>query len=118
MKGLLIVSHGSRSKDAVNEFNQLIEMVRTQAAGFEVGGAHMELATPDIPTMVASMVEKGVTNFTVVPYFLFNGNHIKQDIPEIIDGEKEKYPEVSFTLSSPIGAEPLMVGILLKRAGL
>ncbi|MFM2293183.1 MAG: hypothetical protein RIS29_2996, partial [Bacteroidota bacterium] len=34
MKGLLIVSHGSRSKDAVNEFNQLIELVRIQAEGF------------------------------------------------------------------------------------
>lgn len=118
MKGLLIVSHGSRSKDAVNEFNQLVEMVRTQAEGFEVGGAHMELASPDIPTVVASMIEKGVKDITVVPYFLFNGNHIKQDIPELIEQEKEKYPQVAFQITSPIGAEPLMVGILLKRAGL
>lgn len=118
MKGLLIVSHGSRSKDAVNEFNQLIEMVRTQAEGFEVDGAHMELASPDIPTVVASMVEKGVQDITVVPYFLFNGNHIKQDIPELIDLEKEKYPSASFRLTSPIGVEPMMANILLKRAGL
>lgn len=116
MKGLLVIGHGSRSAHAVTEFEAVVNMVREKASHAQVAGAHMELASPDVPSTVSDMVAKGVTNITVVPYFLYMGNHIKQDIPEILDVEQLKYPHVAFQLAKPIGIEALMADILLKRA--
>lgn len=117
MKGLLIIGHGSRSKQAVSEFETTVEMVRTKTVHYAlVAGAHMELAEPAIPVTVENMVLAGITDITVVPYFLFNGNHIKQDIPEILAGQKQIHPTISFRFASPIGVEALMTDIIIKRA--
>jgi sirohydrochlorin cobaltochelatase len=115
-KAVLIVSHGSRSQDAVDQFGQVVSMVQQNGHFPIVKGAHMELAQPDIPTVIKDLVDAGNTEIVVVPYFLFNGNHIKNDIPEILNGLKLLYPDVAFKFGDPIGFEPLMADILLKRA--
>ena len=52
----------------------------------------------------------------IAPYFLYEGMHIKHDIPEIIGALSEKYREIRFTIARPIGFEPVMAEIILKRA--
>jgi len=114
-KAVLIVSHGSRSKDAVAEFHQVVEAVSGRYKTTEVKGAFMELSQPDIPTVVKELSEGGITEIAVIPYFLFMGNHIKQDIPEILEEQKALYPHLNFKFGRPIGFEPLLGDILIKR---
>ena len=114
--GLLVVGHGSRSADAVREFEEVVATVRNQSGFERVMAAHMELAEPNIPDTVKRMVDDGVSHIVVVPYFLFTGNHIKQDIPEIIAGLQSQYPHVSFVFAKPLGVEPCLAGIVLQRA--
>jgi len=114
--GLLVVGHGSKSSDAVIEFNATVEHLAKQTNDYVVRGAHMELAQPSIPQMVEELILQGIHHITVVPYFLFTGNHIKSDIPEILDEMKERFPAVSFSFGKPLGFEPILSTILLKRA--
>ena len=114
-KAVLIVSHGSRSKDAIAEFHQVVEAVSSRYKTTEVKGAFMELSQPDIPAVVKELSETGVTDITVIPYFLFMGNHIKQDIPEILEEQKALYPHLNFKFGRPIGFEPLLSDILVQR---
>jgi sirohydrochlorin cobaltochelatase len=114
-KAVLIVSHGSRSNDAIAQFEKIVELVRLNSGFPLVKGAHMELAQPDIPTVMKEMAVTGVTEIVVVPYFLFMGNHIKNDIPEILDGLKPLYPNIHIKFGNPIGFEPVMADILIRR---
>lgn len=114
-KAVLIVCHGSRSKDAIAEFQQVVEMVATNYPAADVKGAFMELSQPDIPTVVKQFVDCGESELLVIPYFLFMGNHIKKDIPEILNQQKELYPELTIKFGRPIGFEPLLSDILIKR---
>jgi sirohydrochlorin ferrochelatase len=114
-KAILVVNHGSRSRDAVAQFEKILTLVRSQSNYKHIKGAHMELAEPTIPTVVKEIAEMGVTEIIVVPYFLFNGNHIKHDIPEILTELQSVYPSITFTFGNPIGFEPLMADILMKR---
>lgn len=116
MKGILIIGHGSKSAEAVSQFEQIVELVRKKSSVKSVEGAHMELAEPGIPEMVAKMVAAGVTKVIAVPYFLYLGNHIKQDIPEILSAQEKLYPQVTFSFAKPLGVEPLLADILIKRA--
>jgi sirohydrochlorin cobaltochelatase len=114
-KAVLIVSHGSRSKDAVAEFHQVVDAVSGRYKTTKVKGAFMELSEPDIPTAVKELSESGITEIAVIPYFLFMGNHIKQDIPEILEEQRALYPHLNFKFGRPIGFEPLLSDILIQR---
>ena len=115
-KAALIVGHGSRSQEAVAQFNQVVDRVRLNAGFSVVMGAHMELAEPDIPTVIKELADAAITDIVVVPYFLFMGNHIKKDIPDILNEQRLLYPHITFKLGNPIGFEPLVADILIKRA--
>lgn len=115
-KGLLVVGHGSRSLDAQDTFEEMVKKVREKVSYKIVEGAHMEICEPNIPTVVEKMVEKGTKEILIVPYFLYSGIHIKEDIPEIIEDLEKKYRDVIFKLGEPIGTEPLLADIIAKRA--
>jgi sirohydrochlorin ferrochelatase len=115
-KALLIVGHGSKSKEAVDIFNKTVELVSQKSEYCIVKGAHMELAEPNIEATVSELVKNKPGEIIIVPYFLYLGNHIKFDIPEIIDRLAKKYPEIKFRFGKPIGFEPVIADILIKRA--
>lgn len=75
----------------------------------------MEISEPNIPTVVKGMVGKNIKEILIVPYFLYEGIHIKEDIPQIINELSEKYNDVTFKMGRPIGAEPKLVDIILTR---
>lgn len=114
-KGLLIVGHGSRSLDAQRTFQEIIDMVRKKVSYQVVEGASMELSQPDIPTAVKKMIEKGIKEILIIPYFLYAGIHIKEDIPEIIEGLSKEYKNITFQMRKPIGADPLLSDLIAKR---
>ena len=115
-KALLIIGHGSKSQEAIATFNKTVDHVR-QNAGYEiVSGAHMELAAPCIEESVDVMADNGINEIIMIPYFLYSGIHIKHDIPEIIEELKQKYPQINFKFGNPIGFEPVIADILIRRA--
>ncbi len=115
-KAVLIVGHGSRSKAAQNIFTEIVEMVKAKMSDQLVEGAHMELCEPSIEATVALLAEQGVDSIAIVPYFLYEGIHIREDIPEIIQTLSEQYPHIEFKFGRPIGAESLLADILVQRA--
>ena len=116
IKGLIIIGHGSRSQDAVDAFFQVVELVRNQEDFFPVEGAFMELSNPGIPEVVRRVAGEGVKKIVFVPYFLYEGMHIKHDIPQIIAEVSAQCPEISFKMGRPIGVEPVLAQILIERA--
>ncbi len=117
-KILLIVGHGSRSEKARENFDEVIRLVKEKSKELPVYGAHMELASPSIDdTMEIIFREnKNLKKVAMVPFFLYEGVHIKEDIPEIIEKLEKKYDGIEFSFGKPIGAEPVLADILLKRA--
>jgi sirohydrochlorin ferrochelatase len=115
-KALLIVGHGSKSKEAVAIFEKIVKTVKDKSNYNFVFGAHMELASPDIEETVKIIAGKNISQIIIIPYFLYEGNHIKHDIPEIIEKLKIQYPNIIFKFGKPIGFEPVLADILIKRA--
>jgi sirohydrochlorin ferrochelatase len=115
-KGLIIISHGSRSRDAVTAFHQIIDMVREKGSFDHVVGAFMEHNEPSIPEAIAEVIAAGAEEIVFAPYFLYEGMHIKEDIPQILHQVFLNYPGVSYKLARPIGVEPVLADIILDRA--
>ncbi|MDP4209848.1 MAG: CbiX/SirB N-terminal domain-containing protein [Bacteroidota bacterium] len=113
---VLIVGHGSKSAAAVKDFEGIVECVRAKGEYETVLGAHMELASPSIQESVDALYAEQYREIIVVPYFLYEGNHIRFDIPEILQEIQKKYPDLIFKFARHIGVEPSMADILIRRA--
>ena len=77
--------------------------------------AYMELADPRLQQAIAQAVADGAVDILVVPCFLFQGIHIKEDIPEMLSALRQQHPEVMVRFGRPIGADPRVAEILAER---
>lgn len=115
MRGIIVVGHGSRSEDAKDVFLKVVDALKRKLADRYVDGCFMEISKPYIPAKIDEMYKEGVRDFTILPYFLIPGIHIKEDIPEILKEAKEKYGDITVALAEPIGYDEKLVEILADR---
>jgi sirohydrochlorin ferrochelatase len=113
---LIILGHGSRNPAATAQFNELVEQVRVRRDEL-VLTAFMELAEPSLAVAVGEAVTAGADAIVVQPCFLFDGMHIRRDIPAMLAGFAVEHPDVAFSFGRPIGADTRIADILLERAG-
>lgn len=116
MKGMIVVGHGSRSKDARDVFLKIVEGFR-EGMGTEVEGCFMEISEPFIPETINKMYAKGIKEITVIPCFLYSGIHIREDIPQILLSERNKHADLEISMAQPIGYHGAIIDILKERAG-
>jgi len=112
---LIILGHGSRNPAATAQFLDLVEQLRVRR-NEPVYPAFMELAAPRLGDAVQAAVAAGASEIVVQPCFLFDGNHIRRDIPEMLAGFASGYPAVGFRFGRPLGPDPRIADLLAERA--
>ena len=116
-KSLLVVAHGSRKKISNIEIHQLANNISMKLQTFSIVEAcFLEIAEPSIPQGIESCVKQGASEVLILPYFLAAGRHVIEDIPNIVDEEKIKYPDISITSLPYFGSSPVIVDILKTLA--
>ena len=118
MNTLIILAHGSRREESNLEIKELATKVKYLAgSNYDlIEYAYLEVIAPSLPESIDNCIGKGATNITVFPYFLNSGNHVKRDIPEMVNNAEEKYPDCSFRTSACIGMVDDMPELILKQA--
>ncbi|MEM1483779.1 CbiX/SirB N-terminal domain-containing protein [Oscillospiraceae bacterium PP1C4] len=115
MTGVLIVAHGSR----IDKTEKTMETIRSyvqQELGVEhIIEAYMEFRSTNIEAGLLKLMEQGVDDIKVVPYFLFEGIHIREDIPTEIAAFQEKHPEVKIQFGNTLGADRRLAEVLADR---
>ena len=93
MRGVLILAHGSRVEATKKTINEVVDMVRSKISDMPIQIAYMEFCEENIEHGIKTLVDKGVTEIKAVPYFLFEGIHIKEDIPNEIGEILKRLPQ-------------------------
>jgi sirohydrochlorin ferrochelatase len=118
MRAILLVDHGSRAAEANESLAVVAGLVRERVGpDVVVAHAHMEIAPPTVPETVAELVERGVREITVVPYFLAPGRHSREDIPRLTSDATIAHPGVLFVVAEPLGPHPLLAELVMLRSG-
>lgn len=117
-RGLLLVAHGSRRRDANGEVRRLAGRLGARLAGpFELSGcAFLELAEPSLATGLRALVERGADEIVILPYFLAAGRHVADDIPAIVGAARAEHPSVRFRLQPYLGTSDGLVELLARTA--
>mgnify|MGYP001383006325 CR=1 FL=1 len=103
--GVVVLAHGSKVKSGNEGLFKIVEMLRAMGKWDMVEAGFLQLAKPGLTEAVEDIVGKGAKRVVVMPLLLFSGNHVLKDIPEEIEKEQKKYPEVEFCYAKNIGAD-------------
>lgn len=115
MRGILILAHGSRVEATKRTINEVVDMVRSKITDMHIQIAYMEFCEENIEHGIKTLVDKGVTEIKAVPYFLFEGIHIKEDIPNEIGEILKDYPNVKLEMGHTLGVDERLADILVDR---
>jgi len=113
MKAVLLVSHGSRSAKAKEEIEALIRKIKARSKLRVVRYAFLEIEKPSIPEGIKQCIDDGATKVHLLMNFLNAGRHTDIDIPLIFKEAKRKYPNVSISMSKPVGQHEGIVELFL-----
>lgn len=113
--GIIVLGHGSKAPQALETLKGIKEMVAAELPGFEIEVASMEFNHPDLSEAVTNLVDKGMNRIIIAPFFLFYGIHMQEDIPELIEQERVKYPQVELILAGHLGSDGRLAAILTDR---
>jgi sirohydrochlorin cobaltochelatase len=101
-EGIVLVAHGSRDPDWSRPFERIAASLAQKLPAVSVGLAYLEHG-PSLDETVTALVAKGVGSIRVVPVFLGQGGHVKEDLPRLV--AQSARPGLSLSLDHPIGEQ-------------
>jgi len=105
-EGLVLVAHGSRDPEWSRPFERIAASLAQKLPAVSVGLAYLEHG-PSLDEIVAALIAKGVGSIRVVPVFLGQGGHVKDDLPRLVS--QSARPGLKLSLEQPIGEQPAVV---------
>ncbi len=113
--GVIVLAHGSKVRSGNEGLFKIVEMLRAMGKWDMVEAGFLQLAKPGLTEVVEDLIGRGAKRVVVMPLLLFSGNHVLKDIPEEIDNERKKFPDVEFCYAKNIGADERIALIASDR---
>ncbi len=117
MKALVIAAHGSRRKETGEEV-ALVAAKLAQKTGKDfdfVKHAFLQFCEPFLDDVIDRLVQKGVKQVIIFPFFIAAGSHILKDIPQLIQAAKETHPGLDMKMTCHLGALDSVEQVILKE---
>jgi sirohydrochlorin cobaltochelatase len=113
---VLLIGHGSRTQEAVDEFRQFAGALSNYIEQ-PVEVCFLELSEPDMMTGLADAAHRAKVGGEViaVPMFLGSAYHMKAEIAPAIQHTRERFPGTRIAYSTPLGFHVKLAELLKAR---
>lgn len=115
MTGILILAHGSRQKETENTLLKIIQLVKAELKSELVQHAFLQFSENNLEKGLKTLIDQGATEIQVIPYFLFDGVHILEDIPAEVENFLKAHPDVKISLGRTLGADQRLAQMLVEQ---
>jgi sirohydrochlorin cobaltochelatase len=105
-EGIILIAHGSRDPEWSRPFERIAASLGQKLPAVSIGLAYLEHG-PSLDETVTALFAKGVASIRVVPVFLGQGGHVKEDLPRLV--RETTRPGLSLTLEKSIGEQPQVI---------
>jgi len=112
---ILLLAHGSRIAEANDAAREIAARVKSLTDFEIVEVAFREQHLPNIQQGVDNCVSKGAKRILLVPYFLYLGAHVLEDLPEELEQARERYPGVEMLLGKHLGVHDKLAELVVER---
>lgn len=114
--GLILFAHGARDPRWAEPFGRLRGLVAARRPDVPVVLAFLELMTPDLMGAAEALVGQGCVALRVVPVFLGQGGHVRQDLPRLVEAVRGRFPGVAVELVPAVGEDPGVLAAMASAA--
>ena len=101
--GIILFAHGARDPQWAIPFQRIRTLLERRAAGTPIELAFLESMRPDLADAMRALAGRGVERVTVVPLFMAQGNHLRNDLPELVRRASVDNPGLGVRTAPAIG---------------
>lgn len=112
---ILLMAHGSRIPEANQAVHEIAEMVKRMTGYDIVEVSFREQHAPNIQKGIDACVAQGAERILLVPYFLYMGAHVLEDLPAELAEARERYPRVEMAMGKHLGVHRKLAEIVVDR---
>ena len=112
--GIVLCGHGSRDPQAVKEFIEVVDKIKSRIPNIPVAFGFLEFNRPIISAALDQLRDMGVERVIALPAMLFAAGHTKNDIPAVLN----KYSAengLPIQYGRELGLNSLMIGAAGER---
>jgi sirohydrochlorin cobaltochelatase len=113
---IILFAHGARDPEWAAPFRRMVARLRAARPDLPVQLAFLELMQPALADAVAGMAADGIKRITLVPLFLAQGGHLKEDLPRLLDDIRRSHPGVTIDVSQAIGDSEVLTAAIADWA--
>ncbi len=108
---IVLMAHGTPTPEANAPIYDIASQVK-QTSTLHVRVAFMECNEPTIPEAIDLFALQGFQTIITVPYFLHLGSHVREDLPQIVQSAKDRYPNKTILLTEHLGYDERFTDII------
>ena len=105
-QAIILFAHGARDPEWAAPFGIIKQQVQAARPEALVELAFQDFMTPTLEAAVEQAAAQGAKRVIVVPLFMAQGGHLKQDLPRMVGKLREQHPQLEFRVMSAIGEAP------------
>jgi sirohydrochlorin ferrochelatase len=114
LEAIILLAHGSRVPEAGRDMERVANHLKEKYAHPMVEICYLSRWGPHFPEVLEKCVRQGVKKIIVMPYFLHIGLHLLLDIPEMLQEESRRFPEVKLILGKSLGFSEALVDLVQR----
>lgn len=112
---VLLMAHGSRIREANDAVLEIAAMVKEMTGFAIVEVSFREQHLPNIQQGIDACAAQGAKRVILVPYFLYMGAHVQEDLPEELATAKQRYPHIEFAMGRHLGVHRKLAEVVVER---
>jgi sirohydrochlorin cobaltochelatase len=101
--GIILFAHGARDPGWARPVERLKRMLAERMPEAVIESAFLEHMTPTLEDAASGLVARGATELSVVPVFIAQGAHLREDLPRRVEALGATHPGIPVRIAPPIG---------------
>ena len=103
---IILFAHGARDPEWAAPFGIIQRQLQAARPDTQVELAFQDFMRPTLDEAVAQSAARGARRIVLVPLFMAQGGHLKQDLPLLVGKIREQHPQLELQLMPAIGDVP------------
>ena len=103
---IVLFAHGARDPDWAAPFGIIKQQLQAARPEVQVELAFQDFMTPTLDAAVAQCAARGAERVVLVPLFMAQGGHLKQDLPLLVGKLRQQHPQLDLRVMPAIGDAP------------
>ena len=105
-QAIILFAHGARDPEWAVPFVIIKRQLQVARPDAQVELAFQDFMTPTLEAAVAQCAAGGAQRVVLVPLFMAQGGHLKQDLPLLVGKIREQHPQLELRVMPAIGDAP------------